>query len=82
MDLSLFYEFIGTLAIVYGSAKYGGSLLIILAIIVVTKTLTAGHLNPAITLWYYMADKIDAQTALMYVTSQLAASLVVFKLTV
>jgi glycerol uptake facilitator-like aquaporin len=82
MDLSLFYEFIGTLAIVYGSAKYGGSLLIILAIIVVTKTLTAGHLNPAITFWYYLADKIDAQTALMYVASQLAASLVVFKLTV
>jgi glycerol uptake facilitator-like aquaporin len=82
MDLSILYEFIGTLAIVYGSAKYGGSLLIILAIIVITKTVTAGHLNPAITLWYYLAGKIDAQSALMYVASQLAASVLVFKLTV
>lgn len=82
MDLSLFYEFIGTLAIVYGSAKYGGSLLIILAIIVITKTVTEGHLNPAITFWYYLAGKIDVQTAVMYVVSQLAASVLVFKLTV
>ena len=79
MDLSLFYEFIGTLAIVYGSARYGSSLLIILAIIVITKTVTAGHLNPAVTFWYYMAGRTDGPTALMYMLSQFMAAFVVFK---
>jgi glycerol uptake facilitator-like aquaporin len=79
MDLSILYEFVGTLAIVYGSAKYGSSLLIILAIIVITKTVTAGHLNPAITFWYYLSGKADASTALMYMLSQFMAAFVVFK---
>jgi glycerol uptake facilitator-like aquaporin len=79
MDLSILYEFIGTLAIVYGSAKYASSLLIILTIFVIAKTVTAGHLNPAITFFYYLSGKTDASTALMYVVSQLTAAFVIFK---
>ena len=77
--MSILYEFIGTLAIVYGAAKFGGALLITLAIYVIAKTVTAGHLNPAITFFYYLSGKTDASTALMYVVSQLTAAFVIFK---
>lgn len=79
MDLSFLYEFIGTLAILYGSAKYGGALLITLVIYVIAKTITAGHLNPAVTFFYYLSGKMDATTSLMYVASQCLAAFVVFK---
>jgi glycerol uptake facilitator-like aquaporin len=79
MDLTILYEFIGTLAIVYGAAKYSDALPIVLAIFVIAKTVTSGHLNPAITFFYYLSGKIDASTALMYVISQLTAAFVVFK---
>jgi glycerol uptake facilitator-like aquaporin len=79
MDLSILYEFIGTLAILYGSAKYGGALLITLVIYVIAKTVTSGHLNPAVTFFYYLSGKTDGPTALMYVVSQLTAAFVVFK---
>jgi len=79
MDLSILYEFIGTLAILYGSARYGGALLITLAIYVIAKTVTSGHLNPAVTFFYYLSGKTDGPTALMYVISQFMAAFVVFK---
>jgi glycerol uptake facilitator-like aquaporin len=77
--LSVLYEFIGTLAILYGAAKYSDALPIVLAIFVIAKTVTSGHLNPAITFFYYLSGKIDATTALMYVASQCLAAFVVFK---
>jgi glycerol uptake facilitator-like aquaporin len=79
MDLSILYEFIGTLAILYGSAKYGGALLITLVIYVIAKTVTSGHLNPAVTFFYYLSGKTDGPTALMYVISQFMAAFVIFK---
>jgi glycerol uptake facilitator-like aquaporin len=78
MDMSILYEFIGTLAILYGSAKYGGALLITLAIYVIAKTVTAGHLNPAVTFFYYLSGKADASTALMYMLAQFMAAFVIF----
>lgn len=80
MDMSILYEFLGTSLIVYGTAAYG-SLFIILACIVVAKSVTLGHLNPAVTLWYYLAGKLDASTATMYILSQLTACFAVFHLT-
>jgi len=79
MDLSVIYEFIGTLAILYGSARYGGALLITLVIYVIAKTVTSGHLNPAVTFFYYLSGKTDGPTALMYMISQFMAAFVIFK---
>jgi glycerol uptake facilitator-like aquaporin len=78
MDMSILYEFIGTLAILYGAAKYSDALPIVLAIFVIAKTVTSGHLNPAITFFYYLSGKTDASTALMYMLSQFMAAFVVF----
>lgn len=79
MVIGILYEFIGTLAILYGTAVFGW-LPIVLLFIVIAKTVTLGHLNPAVTLWYYLAGKINGSKALAYILSQFAASLVVFKL--
>jgi glycerol uptake facilitator-like aquaporin len=79
MVIGILYEFIGTLAILYGTAVFGW-LPIVLLFIVIAKTVTLGHLNPAVTLWYYLAGKIDGQKALAYMLSQFAASIAIFKL--
>lgn len=79
MDMSVISEFLGTYAIVYGTAAYGW-LPIVLLIIILAKTITLGHLNPAVTLWYYFAGKIDTTTAMMYIFAQYAAAFAVFKL--
>jgi glycerol uptake facilitator-like aquaporin len=78
MAINVLLEFLGTLLILYGSAEFGW-LPIVLAITVVAKSLTMSHLNPAVTLWYYLSGKIDATTSLMYVASQCLAAFVVFK---
>ena len=79
MGFDVLLEFIGTLIIIYGGAVFDW-LPIVLVIVVITKTVTMGHLNPAVTLWYYLARKIDGLTALTYIVSQFTAALVVFKL--
>ena len=80
MDLRFLYEFIGTLAILYGSAKYSHALPIILVIYVIAKTVTSGHLNPVVTFFYYLSGRTDGTTALMYIASQFMAAFVIFKL--
>ena len=49
-------------------------------IIAIAKVVTMGHLNPAVTFWYYLTKKIDGVTALTYMVSQFTAAFVVFKL--
>jgi len=78
MAINVLLEFLGTLLIIYGSAEFGW-LPIVLAFTVVAKSLTMAHLNPVVTLWYYLSGKIDATTSLMYVASQCLATFVVFK---
>jgi glycerol uptake facilitator-like aquaporin len=78
MIQSLLGEFLGTASIIAGY-QYFYSLPIILAIILIAKSVTLGHLNPAVTMWYYMAGKIDVVTAVSYVITQCIAVLVIAK---
>ena len=79
MGIDILYEFLGTLSIIFGYAEYN-VLWIILTIIVISKSITLGHLNPAVTFWYYLAGKIDWKTALAYIVTQYTAAFVIFKL--
>ena len=78
MIQSLLGEFLGTAAVIAGY-QYFHSLAIILTVIVLSKTVTLGHLNPAVTVWYYMAGKISITTAISYIIAQLLAVVVIAK---
>jgi glycerol uptake facilitator-like aquaporin len=79
MGIDVLYEFLGTSTVLYATATFG-VLPIILLFMVIAKTVTLGHLNPAVTFWYYLNGKINGSKALAYILSQFAASLVIFKL--
>ena len=79
MELKVLYEFLGSLAILYVSAVYG-SLPSSIAIFIIAKIITGGHLNPAVTFWSYLVGKTDRATALAYTVVQYAAAFVIFKL--
>jgi glycerol uptake facilitator-like aquaporin len=79
MGIDVLYEFLGTFAILYGTSVFG-ALPVVLVLIVIAKAVTLGHLNPAVTFWYYLTGKIDQKTALAYTVVQYFAAFVIFKL--
>lgn len=72
MLVSLLSEFVGTFVIILGYA-YFNTLPIILTLIVLAKTVTLGHLNPAVTIWYYVSGKMDITKAALYILAQCLA---------
>jgi glycerol uptake facilitator-like aquaporin len=76
----LLSEFVGT-SILLGTIAKVGQLMWIIAAFAVAKVLTSpisgGHLNPAVTLWAYLAGKVGASQAVHHVIGQLAAVLAV-----
>ena len=78
MIQSLLAEFVGVSLIMLGY-HYFASLPVSLAIYVIAKALTLGHLNPLVTLWYYTKNKITMLNATYYIIAQILAVMMIAK---
>lgn len=74
----LLAEFFGTAIIMLGFV-YFKSFPVFIVIYVIAKSITMGHLNPLITLWYYFGGKINVATAVSYVIAQVLAVVIIAK---
>ena len=73
-------EFLGTALLLGTIAKVGKTLWIVGAFavaVLLTGPISGGHLNPAVTLWAYLAGKIGVNQAVHHVIGQVAAALAV-----
>ena len=76
----LLSEFVGTSILLGAIAKAGKTMWIIAAFavaVLLTGPISGGHLNPAVTLWAYLAGKVGATQAAHHVIGQVAAALAV-----
>lgn len=76
----LLSEFVGTSILLGAIAKAGKTVWIVGAFVVailLTGPISGGHLNPAVTLWAYLAGKVGASQAVHNVIGQVAAALAV-----
>ena len=76
-------EFVGTSLLIGTIAFSGETLWIVLAFataVFLTGPISGGHLNPAVTLWAYLSNKITSTKALHNVIGQIAAAVFVFGL--
>lgn len=76
----LLSEFVGTSILLGTIAKVGKTVWIIAAFavaVLLTGPISGGHLNPAVTLWAYLAGKVGAAQAVHNVIGQVAAALAV-----
>ena len=76
-------EFAGTSVLIGAIAFSGETLWIVLAFaiaIFLTGPISGGHLNPAVTLWAYLSNKITPIKALHNVVGQLSAAVFIFSL--
>jgi len=76
----LLSEFVGTSILLGAIAKAGKTMWIIAAFavaVLLTGPISGGHLNPAVTLWAYLAGKVGAAQAVHHVIGQVAAALTV-----
>ena len=73
-------EFVGT-AILLSAIAFSGQTLVIIAAfalaVFAVGPISGGHLNPAVTLWAYLSNKIGATRAIHHVLAQVAAALTV-----
>jgi glycerol uptake facilitator-like aquaporin len=74
----LLAEFVGVSMIMLGF-HYVASLPVSLAIYVLAKALTLGHLNPLVTLWYFMKNKLSMLNATYYIIAQILAVVMIAK---
>ncbi len=76
----LLSEFVGTSILLGTIAKVGKTVWIVAAFavaVLLTGPISGGHLNPAVTLWAYLAGKVGAAQAVHHVIGQVAAALAV-----
>lgn len=73
-------EFVGTTILLSAIAFSGQTLVIIAAFAVavfLVGPISGGHLNPVVTLWAYLSNKVGATRAIHHVLAQVAAALTV-----
>jgi aquaporin Z len=76
----LLSEFVGTAILLGTIAVSGNTLWIIVAFalsILITGPISGGHLNPAVTLWAYLAGRVGANQAVHNILGQVAAAVAV-----
>jgi len=78
MIQSLLAAFVGSAIIMLGF-RYFHSLAILLVIYVIAKTITLAHLNPLVTLWYYLQGKMNLTTSVLYVIAQILPVVIIAK---
>ena len=74
----LLAEFVGVSSIMLGY-QFFDSLPILLAIYVIVKTITLAHLNPLVTLWYFLKNKVTMLNATYHIIVQLLAVIMIAK---
>lgn len=73
-------EFVGTSILLGAIAKAGKTVWIVGAFVIailLTGPISGGHLNPAVTLWAYLAGKVGGDQAVHNLIGQVAAALAV-----
>jgi aquaporin Z len=76
-----FSEFFGTALLLSAIAFSGQTIVIIAAFalaVYITGPISGGHMNPAVTLWAYLSNKIGYSRAVMHVVAQLLAAVLVW----
>jgi len=78
-----FSEFFGT-ALLLSAIDFSGQTIVIvvtfLIAVYITGPISGGHMNPAVTLWAYLSNKIGYSRAVMHVVAQLLAAVSVWML--
>jgi aquaporin Z len=76
-----FSEFFGTALLLSAIAFSGQTMVIVITFLIavyITGPISGGHMNPAVTLWAYLSNKIGYSRAVMHVLAQLLAAVVVW----
>lgn len=76
-------EFVGTALILSSVAFSGQTIVVVVAFalaVFLTGPISGGHINPAVTLWAYLSNKIGYTRAVVHVVAQLLAAVFVWNL--
>jgi glycerol uptake facilitator-like aquaporin len=76
-----FSEFFGTALLLSAIAFSGQTIVIVITFLIavyITGPISGGHMNPAVTLWAYLSNKIGYSRAVMHVLAQLLAAVMVW----
>ncbi len=76
-----FSEFFGTALLLSAIAFSGQTMVIVITFLIavyITGPISGGHMNPAVTLWAYLSNKIGYSRAVMHVLAQLLAAVLVW----
>ena len=76
-----FSEFFGTAMLLSAIAFSGQTIVIVITFLIavyITGPISGGHMNPAVTLWAYLSNKIGYSRAVMHVLAQLLAAVLVW----
>jgi glycerol uptake facilitator-like aquaporin len=76
-----FSEFFGTALLLSAIAFSGQTIVIVITFLIavyITGPISGGHMNPAVTLWAYLSNKIGYSRAVMHVLAQLLAAVLVW----
>jgi glycerol uptake facilitator-like aquaporin len=76
----LLVEFLGTALIVAAVSYFGTPLAVAGAVLVGLLVKPTANLNPAVTIWAYLCNKIGATTAIQNIAAQVAGAATVFAL--
>ena len=83
MLVHAFSEFFGT-ALLLSAIAFSGQSLVIIGVfalaVYITGPISGGHMNPAVTLWAYLSNKIGYSRAVSHVVAQLLAAVLVWLL--
>jgi glycerol uptake facilitator-like aquaporin len=79
---SLLVEFLGTAFLVATVSYVGTPIAIAAAVLAVLLLSSTAQLNPAVTLWAYVSNKIGMTTAIQNIFAQAGGALVVWALRV
>lgn len=83
MLVHAFSEFFGTALLLSSIAFSGQTIVIIVTFMIavyITGPISGGHMNPAVTLWAYLSNKIGYTRAVAHVVAQLLAAMAVWLL--
>jgi aquaporin Z len=78
-----FSEFFGTALLLSAIAFSGQTIVIVVTFLIavyITGPISGGHMNPAVTLWAYLSNKIGYNDAVAHVVAQLLAAVSVWLL--